>query len=121
MRSRRTLRHWLVASTCIVGFCAGATPAHAANGEYTVGICQADRLGSSTEAFAEDARRGMSIAVNCEPGKREPRAVLIGNMVSKNGRVPDRSYAKMVTTAPPGTVFKTFSWAGFSNRSNCEY
>jgi hypothetical protein len=120
MRSRRTLRHLLVAITCAAGLCAGAPPAQAANGEFLVANCKSDRLTFSTDAFDQVATRGMKIRRACNPQGHGARALEVANVV-RNGRVKDGAVAAVTMTAPPGTQFKTFIWGGSARRHDCGY
>src|SRR5215207_1343006 len=95
-------------------------PGRAAAGEYAVANCQADPLGYSTRAFADFASRGMKIRRACDPEGPGRRGLITGN-VARAGRVPRGAVAAVIISAPPGTRFTRFRWAGTAQRRDCRY
>jgi hypothetical protein len=92
----------------------------AAAGEYSVGNCQADPLNFSTRAFEDFATRGMRIRRTCNPEGPGMRGFVIGNVV-RSGEIPRGSVALAMITAPTGTSFSKFRWAGAARRRDCRY
>ena len=99
--------------TALVAGSAGAA-------EFAVGNCQSDPVNYNTQAFAEFATRGMRIRRACNPEGREPRGLIIGNVV-RGGRVKRGSVALLSMTAPEGTRFTSFHWMGYPQRADCRY
>ncbi len=92
----------------------------AAASEFAVGSCKADQLNYSTRAFEQFATRGMSIRRACDPEGPGLRGLITRNVV-RDGRVPRRSEALVTISAPAGTRFTTFRWAGELKRTDCRY
>ncbi len=92
----------------------------AAAGEYAVANCQADPLNFSTRAFEDFATRGMKIRRACDPEGPGMRGLITAN-VARGGQVPRGSVAWATMTAPVGTRFKWFRWAGTARRDDCRY
>lgn len=102
----------VLASLLIVG--------EASAGEFRVASCQADQLNFSTNAFADFATRGMKTRRACNPEGPGLRGLITANAV-RSGRVPRGSRAIVSMTAPAGTRFTTFRWAGTARRRDCRY
>ena len=95
-------------------------PGVAAAGEYSVAACQADPLGYSTRAFDDFATRGMKIRRACDPEGPGLRGLITSNVV-RRGRVQRGSVAMVAISAPAGTRFTSFRWAGTARRRDCRY
>ncbi len=95
-------------------------PAAASAGQYSVASCQADQVMFSTRAFTDFATRGMSIRRACNPQGRGLRGLVTGNVVR---RQPLRrgAVSLVAITAPAGTRFTTFRWAGTARRVDCRF
>lgn len=89
-------------------------------GQFTVASCQADRLGFSTTAFNDFATRGMRIRRACNPEGPGIRGLVTTN-IARPGSVPRGSVALVDVSAPAGTHFTTFRWAGTARRTDCRY
>src|SRR5215213_8498420 len=94
--------------------------AAAAAGEFTIANCQADRGGFSTTAFNDFATRGMTIRRACNPEGPGIRGLVTANS-TRRGTVPRGSVALVAISAPTGTRFTTFRWAGSARRTDCRY
>ena len=92
----------------------------ASAGQFTVASCQADRAGFSTTAFNDFATRGMTIKRACNPEGPGIRGLVTAN-ATRRGRVPRGSVALVAISAPAGTRFTTFRWAGSARRTDCRY
>lgn len=101
-------------------FVAALSTASASAGQFTVASCQADRLGFSTVAFNDFATRGMRIRRACNPEGPGVRGLVTTN-IPKPGSVPRGSVALVAVSAPAGTSFTTFRWAGTARRTDCRY
>lgn len=99
---------------------AALSTASASAGQFTVASCQADRLGFSTVAFSDFATRGMRIRRACNPEGPGVRGLVTTN-IPKPGSVPRGSVALVAVSAPAGTSFTTFRWAGTARRTDCRY
>src|SRR5216684_371592 len=108
---------WAVALSA-VGL--GGIALDARAGEYQVGNCEADQFNFSTQAFADFATRGMKIRRACNPEGPGLRGLVTENVV-RGGRVPRGARAIVTVTAPFGTRFTTFRWAGEARRRDCGY
>ena len=95
-------------------------PGAAVAGEYSVAACQADQLGFSTRAFDDFATRGMKIRRACDPEGPGLRGLITSNVV-RRGRVQRGSVAMATISAPAGTRFTSFRWAGTARRRDCRY
>ena len=95
-------------------------PAAASAGQFTVASCQADRVNFSTTAFNDFATRGMTIRRACNPEGPGIRGLVTANS-TRPGAVPRGSVAMVAVTAPNGTRFTTFRWAGSARRHDCRY
>src|SRR4051795_5957745 len=114
MRSRPTAYRCALASACLAMLMAlGAGRATA--GEFAVANCQADPLNFSTRAFDDFATRGMKIRRACDPEGPGLRGLITSNVV-RSGRVQRGAVAMATISAPPGTEFRTFRWAGTARR-----
>jgi hypothetical protein len=90
-------------------------------GQYTVASCQGDRLNYSTIAFNYNfVTRGMRIRSACSPEGSGLRGLLTANVLGR-GKVPRGAVARVAITAPSGTHFTTFTWAGTMRRTDCRY
>jgi hypothetical protein len=89
-------------------------------GQFTVASCQADQLGFTTSAFSDFATRGMDIRRACNPEGPGIRGLVTGN-ARRRGALPRGSVAMVALTAPAGTSFTTFRWAGSARRTDCRY
>jgi hypothetical protein len=89
-------------------------------GQFTVASCQADRANFSTTAFNDFATRGMTIRRACNPEGPGIRGLVTANSTGR-GAVPRGSVAMVALTAPNGTHFTTFRWAGSARRRDCRY
>jgi hypothetical protein len=89
-------------------------------GEYAVANCQADPLNFSTQAFDNFATRGMKIRRACNPEGPGLRGLITSNVV-RDGRVQRGAVALVTITAPSGTRFTRFRWAGTARRRDCRY
>src|SRR3954447_10106409 len=105
-----------VSSALLVLAAAGAASA----GEFTVAACQADRANYSTTAFNDFATRGMRIRRACNPEGPGMRGLVTGNSTSRE-TVPRGSVAMVALSAPAGTRFTKFRWAGTARRTDCRY
>lgn len=94
--------------------------ASAWGGTFTVGSCQAAPADYSTRAFDWFSNRGMSVLRACDPEGQGPRGLITRNLVRGN-RVPRGALALATMTAPAGTQFGGFRWAGVARRPNCAY
>jgi hypothetical protein len=92
----------------------------AAAGEFSVANCQADPLNYSTRAFEDFATRGMMIKRACDPDGPGLRGLITSNVV-RRGRVPRGAVALATISAPAGTRFTSFRWAGTARRRDCRY
>jgi hypothetical protein len=97
-----------------------AAPGAAAAGQYSVAACQADQLGFSTRAFVDFATRGMSIRRACNPEGPGLRGLITANVVRRRP-LPRGSVSLLSISAPPGTRFTTFTWAGTARRVDCRF
>ena len=97
-----------------------ALPAGARAGEFRVATCQADRMNFSTNAFDDFATRGMKIRRACNPEGPGLRGLVTANSISRVA-IPRGSVAMATISAPPGTRFTTFRWAGTARRRDCRY
>src|SRR5947208_17023162 len=89
-------------------------------GQFTVASCQADRANFSTTAFNDFATRGMTIRRACNPEGPGLRGLVTANSTGR-GAVPRGSVAMVAISAPTGTRFTTFRWAGSARRSDCRF
>ena len=89
-------------------------------GDFVVASCQGDRLNFSTTAFADFATRGMKIKRACNPEGPGLRGLITANVVER-GRVPRGAFALVAISAPEGTRFTKFRWAGSLRRRDCRY
>lgn len=119
-RMRSTSITRLVCFGVLLVASAALTPAVASAGQFTVASCQADRLGFSTTAFNDFATRGMRIRRACNPEGPGIRGLVTTN-VPRPGSVPRGSVALAAVSAPAGTTFTTFRWAGSARRTDCRY
>jgi hypothetical protein len=97
-----------------------AAPRVAAAGEYSVAACQADSLSFSTRAFVDVATRGMSIKRACNPEGPGLRGLITANVVRRQP-VRRGATSMVAITAPQGTTFTRFRWAGTARRRDCRY
>src|SRR3954468_14364014 len=119
MRSRATAHRCALASACVAMLMALAAEGATA-GEFAVANCQADPLNFSTRAFDEFATRGMKIKRACDPEGPGLRGLITSNVV-RGGRVPRGAVAMVTISAPLGTRFTSFRWAGTARRRDCRY
>ncbi len=89
-------------------------------GTYPVGSCQAAPADYSTRAFDGFANRGMSVRRACNPEGAGIRGLVTRNVLARND-VPRGAAAIVTMTAPAGTQFATFRWAGTARRQDCAY
>jgi 5-hydroxyisourate hydrolase-like protein (transthyretin family) len=89
-------------------------------GQFTVATCQADRLNFSSTAFNDFATRGMKIRRACNPEGPGIRGLVTAN-AARRAAVPRGSVAMVAISAPAGTRFTTFRWAGSAYRRDCRY
>lgn len=92
----------------------------ASAGQFTVASCQADRMNFSTTAFDDFATRGMTIRRACNPEGPGIRGLITTNATGRGG-VPRGSVAMVAISAPSGTRFTTFRWAGSARRRDCRF
>jgi len=94
--------------------------ASAWGGTFPVGSCQAAPADYSTRAFDGFANRGMSVRRACNPEGAGIRGLVTRNVLARN---PVRRGAAAIVTmsAPPGTQFETFRWAGKAWRQDCAF
>jgi len=92
----------------------------ASAGQFTVASCQADRVNFSTTAFNDFATRGMTIRRACNPEGPGLRGLVTANSM-RRGTVSRGAVAMVALSAPSGTSFTTFRWAGSARRSDCRY
>jgi hypothetical protein len=119
MRIRRTAHRCVLACAfAAIGVALSAETAVA--GEFAVANCRADPLNFSTRAFDDFATRGMKIRRACDPEGPGLRGLITGNVV-RGGQVQRGSVASATMTAPAGTRFTTFRWAGTARRGDCRY
>ena len=62
----------------------------------------------------------MRIKRACNPEGPGLRGLITGNVV-RGGQVPRGSVAMATISAPPGTRFTSFRWAGSAQRRDCRY
>ena len=120
MRSRPTTRRCALASRTRHGAGGDVRPMAAVAGEFSVANCQADPLNYSTRAFEDFATRGMKIKRACDPEGPGLRGLITSNVV-RRGRVPRGAVALAAISAPAGTRFTSFRWAGSARRRDCRY
>ena len=84
-------------------------------GQFTVASCQADRVNFSTTAFNDFATRGMTVRRACNPEGPGIRGLVTANTTGR-GSVPRGAVAMVAISAPSGTRFTTFRWAGSARR-----
>ena len=114
----------LVMAVSALLLAAGAPPALA--GEFVVASCQADAPNYSTDAFADRSTPSMTVVRKCDPAAGEVRGVKrMRGMITRNRisaeRVRRGAYAMLTLSAPPGTHFSAFRWAGRPWRTDCRY
>ena len=119
MRSTPMARRCALAGALAAVVTALAAPGALA-GEFAVANCQADPTNFSTRAFDQFATRGMRIKRACNPEGPGVRGLITGNVV-RRGQVPRGAVALAMITAPPGTRFTRFRWAGSVRRRDCRY
>src|SRR4051812_41549513 len=122
---RQTMRRAAISRACAIGallavLLIALTTGEAAAGEFRVASCQGDRLNFSTTAFADFATRGMKIKRACNPEGPGLRGLITANVVER-GRVPRGALAPVAISAPEGTRFTKFRWAGSVRRRDCRY
>lgn len=110
----------IVAAGALSVLLAALAAANAAAGQFTVASCQADRANFSTTAFNDFATRGMTIRRACNPEGPGIRGLVTANSTNR-GTVPRGAVAMVALSAPGGTRFTTFRWAGSARRSDCRY
>src|SRR4051794_3728258 len=110
----------IVAAGALSVLLAALAAANAAAGQFTVASCQADRANFSTTAFNDFATRGMTIRRACNPEGPGIRGLVTANSTNR-GTVPRGAVAMVALSAPSGTRFTTFRWAGSARRSDCRY
>ena len=118
MRSR-TGGRWILAGG-LVAIVMALPVDGAVAGEFAVANCRADPLNFSTRAFDHFVTRGMKIRRACDPEGPGLRGLITANVV-RGGEVQRGSVAMATITAPPGTRFTTFRWAGTARRRDCGY
>src|SRR5438067_218602 len=119
MRSWPTAPRCALMSMVVLVLVATATD-RAVAGEYAVANCQADPLNFSTRAFDDFATRGMKIRRACDPEGPGLRGLITSNVV-RGGRVRRGAVAMAMLSAPAGTRFTSFRWAGTARRRDCRY
>jgi hypothetical protein len=119
MLSRPAAHRCALASACVAILIALA-PGSAAAGEFAVANCQADPLNFSTRAFDDFATRGMKIRRACDPEGPGLRGLITSNVI-RGGRVQRGAVAMVTISAPLGTRFASFRWAGTARRRDCRY
>jgi hypothetical protein len=119
MRARPAIRT-LVLMGFLLALVAALSATSALAGQFTVASCQADQLGFTTSAFSDFATRGMDIRRACNPEGPGIRGLVTGN-VRRRGALPRGSVAMVALSAPAGTSFTTFRWAGSARRTDCRY
>ena len=119
MRSRPTARRCALAAR-VAAIAGGDVERGAVAGEFSVANCQADPLNYSTRAFEDFATRGMKIKRACDPEGPGLRGLITSNVV-RRGRVPRGAVALATISAPAGTRFTSFRWAGSARRRDCRY
>lgn len=117
---RRTSTARIVSLGVLLLAPAVALPDIASAGQFTVASCQADRLGFTTTAFSDFATRGMRIRRACNPEGPGVRGLVTTN-IARPGSVPRGSVALVSVSAPTGTTFTTFRWAGTARRTDCRF
>src|SRR4051812_42155251 len=115
-RADRSIAAAVVLTVVLTGAVSGPAGAR----QFTGASCQADRLNFSTTAFSDFATRGMRIRRACNPEGPGLRGLVTANS-SGRGTVPRRAVALVATSAPAGTRFTTFRWAGSLRRRDCRY
>lgn len=111
----------VIATAGALSLLAATLPAGAASaGQFTVASCQADQLNFSTTAFTDFATRGMKIRRACNPEGPGIRGVVTANSTASTA-VPRGAVAMVAISAPSGTRFTSFRWAGSARRSDCRY
>jgi hypothetical protein len=89
-------------------------------GEFRVASCQAAPLSYSIRPFEPFKTAGMWIKPACDPEGPGLRGLVTANFV-RDGRVRRGERAIVTITAPPGTRFTSFRWAGTIRRQDCGY
>jgi hypothetical protein len=120
MRTRRTLRLWLLTAALVCSALAAAPAARAANGQYEVATCKSDLINFSTDALTPKTTFGMRWRSACNSKGQGRRALVLSN-VPKAGKVKYGSYSAVVMVAPSGTQFQSIEYGGFPHRANCRY
>ncbi len=120
MRTRRTLRLWLLTAALVAATLAAAPIARAANGQYEVANCKSDLLNFSTDALTPHATFGMRWRSACNTAGAGRRGLVLSN-IPRAGKVKYGSYSAMVMLAPPGTQFESIIYGGFQHRPDCRY
>src|SRR5829696_4630791 len=111
----------VIAATGVLSVLVAALlPAGATAGQFTVASCQADRVNFSTTAFTDFATRGMTIRRACNPEGPGIRGLVTAN-ATRGRTVPRGSVAMVAISAPTGTRFTSFRWAGSARRTDCRY
>lgn len=118
---RRTQMARLIAHTWVLSILLAACMVSGASaGEFTLASCQADRANFSSTAFNDFATRGMKIRRACNPEGPGIRGLVTANATGQQA-VPRGSIAMVAISAPPGTRFTSFRWAGSARRVDCRY
>jgi hypothetical protein len=117
---RTRAAHQGALTIALVAILATLAPEAAQAGEFSVGNCGADRLNFSTRAFDDFATRGMKIRRACDPEGPGLRGLITSNVV-RGDKVPRGAVALATMTAPAGTRFTKFRWAGTLRRRDCRY
>jgi hypothetical protein len=120
MTRGRVDRRVVVAVVLAAALMLGASAQVARAGEFRVGTCQADSLNFSTQAFEDFETRGMQVQRGCDPEGPGLRGLVTSNHFAAN-RVPRGARAIVTLTAPFGTRFVSFRWAGTLRRRDCGY
>jgi hypothetical protein len=119
MARRRTSLRWVVASGCVALVALGL-PTRATAGTFELANCQADPVEYNTTAFDGFAHVGMKIRRACDPRGTGLRGLITSNVV-RDRAIPRGSISMVTMTAPAGTQFTAFRWAGSVFRSDCRY
>jgi hypothetical protein len=116
----RLVRRALCA-TILLALVLGVTAApNASAGVFQVANCDDDKLTRSVSAFTHFATRRMMIKKACGLVGKEPRGLIVANVVH-DGLIKRGSLARVEFTAPPGTRITKFLWAGGPRRRDCRY
>lgn len=115
---RRTLA--AIATCSALGWMLAGAAAPAMAGEFRIASCQADHLSYSSTAFGDFSTRGMGTRRHCNPEGPGMRGMITQSNL-RPGNLPLGSESYVTITAPPGTLIRSFDWAGDGKREDCRW